>query len=228
MLIGSEENLEKSLTLLDRVPRWPRSHQWLSLEVYRQLARGEPVPIERVAESLRIPVEEVSGMLKEDNLRGLVMYDEADRIIGLRGLAVFPTHHRLEVEGRTLFTWCAMDTLFTAEVLAGSIGVESPCPRTGTLVRLTLTPDGVEKVEPADVVVSFLCNDAGVLETSAAKLIASFCHHIFFLASPEAGVAWTAAHPGTFLLTLDQAYEWGRRFNAVQLGDALTSGAATA
>jgi alkylmercury lyase len=157
-----------------------------------------------------------------------VLYDTAKRITGFRGLGVFPTQHRLDVDGRTLFTWCAMDALFIPEVLASPVRIESPCPRTGTLVRLTLTPDSVGDVEPADVVVSFLCNDAAVLESSAAKLIASFCHHIFFLASPDAGVAWTAEHPETFLLTLEQAYEWGRRFNAVQLGDALTSGAATA
>ncbi len=228
MLIGSEENLEKALTLLQRLPRWPSSHQWLSLEVYRQLARGEPVPPESVAEALRLPTRDVIAMLEHENLRGLVLYDDAKRINSFRGLAVFPTHHRLEVDGRTLFTWCAMDTLFIPEVLTGRVRVMSPCPRTGTLVRLTLTPDAVEDVEPAETVVSFRCDAAGVLEASAVELLATFCHYVFFLASPEAGVAWVAEHPGTLLLTLEQAFEWGRRFNAVQLGDALASGAATA
>ncbi len=50
----------------------------------------------------------------------------------------------------------------------------------------------------------------------------SFCHHIFFFASAEAGSAWAAKHEGdTLLLTLEEAFALGKRFNAVQFGDEL-------
>lgn len=223
-MITYEANLEQALAVLDILPRWTADQQSLSILLYRQLARGEPVRKEALAESLGFPLHEVTSMLEHENLKGLVLYDNATRIVGFRGLALDPTHHLLEVDGRTLFAWCAMDTLFMPEVLGKRVRVESPCPHTGKVVRLTLTPTTVEAVEPADTVVSFLCCDAGVLETNAAKVIATFCRYIFFLASREAGRAWTDQHPGTFLLTLEQAFEWGKRFNAAQLGDALASG----
>jgi alkylmercury lyase len=222
-MISYEANLEKALAILDLLPRWAANQQGLSIDLYRQLAQGKPVSPESLAESLGISTGEVTSLLEHQNVKGHVLYDHARRIVGFRGLSLAPTHHRLEVDGRTLFAWCAMDTLFMSEVLGKRVRVESPCPHSGRLISLTLTPAGVEVVEPAETVVSFLCGDAWVLETNAAKIIATFCHYIFFLASPESGAAWTAERPRTVLLTLEQALEWGRRFNAAQLGDALAS-----
>ncbi len=33
------------------------------------------------------------------------------------GLAIAETKHRLEVDGRALYTWCAWDSLFLPEIL---------------------------------------------------------------------------------------------------------------
>ena len=52
-------------------------------------------------------------------------------------------------------------------------------------------------------------------------LIASFCCFAQFFASPEAGSRWVGEHPGTFLLSLADAFEVGRRFNVRRLGAAL-------
>ncbi|MBA3893696.1 MAG: hypothetical protein H0X69_08370 [Gemmatimonadales bacterium] len=69
---------------------------------------------------------------------------------------------------------------------------------------------------------SFLLPDAAVLRTSAANAVTGFCHYIFFLASVEAGASWTARHEGTFVLTLDQAFELAKRANAATFGSALS------
>ena len=48
---------------------------------------------------------------------------------------------------------------------------------------------------------------------------ASFCHHIFYLESPESGAEWVKQHgEGTFLIDLDEAFALGRRLNAAQFG----------
>lgn len=51
---------------------------------------------------------------------------------------------------------------------------------------------------------------------------------MLFFASPEAGATWVEEHPGTFLLSLDQGFELGRRFNGLRLGPELGSGTSTA
>ena len=82
-----------------------------------------------------------------------------------------------------------------------------------------MTPDGVESVEPAGAVMSILIGDTEVVKTNPTKVMASFCHHIFFLESPETGAEWAAQHgEGTFLVTLDEAFALGKRFNAAQFG----------
>ena len=45
-------------------------------------------------------------------------------------------------------------------------------------------------------------------------VIQTFCHFVHFFTSGEAGESWTAEHPGTFLLSLEDAFELGRLVNA--------------
>jgi alkylmercury lyase len=56
-------------------------------------------------------------------------------------------------------------------------------------------------------------------------VIRSFCHHVLYLAAEEAGRRWMATHPGTFLLSVEQAFEVGRRFNLGRFGAALADAA---
>lgn len=46
-------------------------------------------------------------------------------------------------------------------------------------------------------------------------------HFVHFFASAETGRRWTAAHPGTFLLTLDDAFALGRLVNARNFEEVL-------
>ncbi len=208
--------LDNIAALMDTVPPLDQDAQGLARELYRQLAQGEPVPLEDLATALDLRMPEVKALLQSEQLKGWVFYDQ-DRIIGFRGLAVREMPHRFVVDGRTLYTWCAIDSLFIPEILGQTAQVESRDPKTGTLIRLTVTPDGVQDAQPADTVMSILLGDPEVVKTNPTKVMASFCHHIFFLESPETGADWTAQHgEGTFLVTLDEAFALGKRFNAAQ------------
>ncbi len=56
--------------------------------------------------------------------------------------------------------------------------------------------------------------DPEVVKTNPTKVMASFCHHIFFLESPETGAEWAAQHgEGTFLVTLEEAFALGKQLN---------------
>ncbi len=85
--------------------------------------------------------------------------------------------------------------------------VESRDPHIGTVISLTVSPDGVDSAEPA----------TAFIKTDPTKVMASFCHHIFFLESPEIGAEWAAQHgEGTFFVTLDEGFALGKRLNAAQ------------
>lgn len=51
--------------------------------------------------------------------------------------------------------------------------------------------------------------------------MASACHFIFFLASRASGDRWVAEHPGTVLLSLDEAFAAGRLQNLHLFGKEL-------
>ncbi len=157
--------------------------------------------------------------MEGEQLKGWVFYDKERRIVGFRGLALPEMPHKFEVEGQTLYTWCAIDSLFIPQTLGKAARVESRDPQTGTVIKLTVAPDGVEAAEPASTVVSVLVGDTDVVKTNPAKVMGTFCHHIFFFESPESAAEWTTQHgEGTFVVTLDEAFELGKRLNAAQFG----------
>lgn len=192
-----------------------------AVTLYRTLARGRAVDAEQFARALDTTLEAARALLERDAIKCLIYPDAQGRVVGFGGLAAAPMHHRFEVNGRTLWTWCAWDSLFIPEILGRPARVTSPDPESRELVRLTVTPDRIESVEPSDAVISFTRLDAGAFGPSAANIMASFCHYIFFFASRVSGERWTAKHPDTFLCTLDDAFALARRLNAANFGSKL-------
>ena len=212
-------HLAHAADLLRTIPRFTADVNRLALELYRQLALGKPVAHEDLADSLGVSVDAVKALLAAEQLKAWALYDDQNRIIGFRGLAVEPMPHRFQVRSQVLFTWCAVDSLFIPELLGLSARVESEDPHTGRTIRVTVTPEGVESADPAGTVMSYVAGDPEVRRTNPAKVMAAFCHHIFFLESPEAGAEWAAEHGhGAFIVSLDEAFELGRLFNAAQFG----------
>jgi len=143
-------------------------------------------------------------------------------------LAAARMHHRFEVDGRTLSTWCAWDSLFIPEILGKSARVTSPDPENGEVVRLLVSPDRIESVDPEGAVVSFLLPDAHDFDISAANVMAKFCHFVFFFTSRSSGESWMAKHPGTFLYSLDEAFVLAKLVNAKNFGPELARRASSA
>ena len=201
--------------LLRAFPALDPAGQRLSLALYRELARGAPVSPSSLADRAGMPADAVVRLLR--SWPG-VYYDGEQRVIGFWGLAIAPMPHRLRVDGRNLYAWCAWDTLFLPALLGTGAEVESSCRATGAPVRLTVTPHNVKPAEPAELSVSFLLPGA---EAMSANIITSFCHYVHFFSSQEAAKPWLAQHPETFLLSLDDAYELGRYMNQARYGSAL-------
>ena len=197
-----------------------QEEQRAGIALLRELARGEPVTLARLAQALGTPTATAEALTKESALSPFVHTDEEGRIQGFYGLSVTPTHHQITVRGRKLWAWCAPDTLEHPELLDDTAEVESRDPETGQSIRLTVSPAGVEAVEPKDVMVSWRRSELWDA-TSAAQIMASACHFHFFFASRESGERWTAKHPETFLLSLDEVFAFGKRANAHMFGAEL-------
>src|SRR5215204_5366456 len=108
------------------------------------LAKGKPASQEEIAAASGKSPEAVQAALGQFPS---TEWDEQGRIVGL-GLTLHPTPHRLELEGRTLFAWCALDALLFPILLERPASIESPCRGTGELVHIEVTAAGIEAVEP--------------------------------------------------------------------------------
>lgn len=166
------------------------------------LLRARPVTVAEIAAATGRPEAEVSEAL--DSLAPIER-DAEGRVLGL-GLTLVPTPHRFRVEGRDLYTWCALDTLTFPSLLGVRAEVESPCQTTGTPVRITVTPDGISSVDPASAAVSVVPIDR------APNIRSAFCDHVHFFRSKEDAGAWLEQHPGGLVVTVAEGFALGRGF----------------
>jgi alkylmercury lyase len=171
----------------------------LARAVYRRLSSGRPVTDDELAADTGQTLDQVAATLAA--WPG-VFRDDAGAVVGFWGLTVLDMPpHRFRVDGVPLSTWCAFDTLFLPPILAATAHVESVDALTGDPITLTVTADGTATTSQPSLLVSFL-DPAGKFDDD---IITRFCHYVHFFTDRANGRTWTAAHPGTFLLTLDDA-----------------------
>lgn len=201
--------------LIVAVPKFGQDEQRVGLALIRSLAAGAPVSDLEVADAAGAAEPGVRDAL--DRWPG-VFRDEDGRVVGFMGLSVVEFgEHRIEIDGRRLTAWCAWDTLFLPGLLGRPARVSSRCPVTGEAISLTVSADGPDEVSPAGTVLSFLAPE----RPFDADVVRSFCHFVHFFASEQAAQEWTAGHPGTFTVSVDDSFGLGQRTNAAAFGAAL-------
>jgi alkylmercury lyase len=164
------------------------------------LARGEPTSPEEIAAASGKSPEEVRAALERFPS---AEWDEQGRVVGL-GLTLQLTPHRLELEGRTLFAWCALDALLFPALLGRPASIESPCRGTGDPVHIEVTPAGIEVVEPPSAVVSI------VAARDLANLRRVSCNNTHFFRSPEAASRWLEKHPEATIFSVEDVFRLGQ------------------
>ena len=197
--------------VLDAFPKLSVEEQRVSLAIYRLLAKGQPVAAGQISEASDVPRDAVAKMLA--TWHG-VERDAHGAVIAFWGLTLSETKHLFRINGRELHTWCAWDTLFLPRLLGTAAEVESVCPATGERIRLTVSPSGVQSVEPKSVALSFLLPTKPEIERSVTE---TFCCHVHFFASSSAAPEWVRARPRT-ILSLESGWEVAARRNAAQFG----------
>src|SRR5919106_5869275 len=195
---------------MDRL--FPRDGR-LALAVYRLLAEGEPVSVERLAARTDRSPSEVAESLRATRAE----LDERGDVDAFHGLSLRPTRLRVEVDGRTLYAWCAGDVLLIHDLLDRRVEARSTDPITGETVSMSLEDGGVRELEPASAVLSMA--RAGF--PMGDDVVPAACGPINFFGSDESGRTFTERVDGTFLLTMEQGLELARLITRAVVGSAL-------
>lgn len=177
-----------------------QARPWLWRTLLKLLSQGRPVTTGDLIEATGRSEEEIREALAT---LPDTEYDPAGRVVG-SGITLIPTPHRFTVDGRRLYTWCALDTLMFPAVLGRPAQVTSACHTTGTPVRLTVQDDRIKDLEPATAVLSLVTPD------DVTSVRSAFCNQVHFFASAEAAAPWLAQHPQATAVPVEQALAVGR------------------
>ena len=200
-------------------PNYDPPQQRLALATFRLLGEGTPLAERELADRAGLPPGEVASELED--LPELER-DEQGRVVAYGGLTLKPTSHVLEVGGRTLHTWCALDALFLPELLGRRARVRSTSPATGEVISLEVDAARPRDTAPQGAVMTL----HGVAGFDLEDVVGSFCCHVQFFVSEDAARQWARRSEGTYVASIAEGFEYGRLYNHAQLGAALEEGGA--
>jgi alkylmercury lyase len=115
--------------------------------------------------------------------RGRVELDDAGGLVGIAGLTVNPTRHRLEIGQVTRWTWCALDAVGILGALSANGAVLSVDPGTGEDIEIVFR-DGVPQGNASMFI-------AGGYD--GGNVVESWCPLVNFFATSDDARSWAAS-----------------------------------
>ena len=193
----------------DEFPKSPVLRSQLLIALYRRLAaEGRPIPPDEVAAIAgRLDVSaEAAAALVEDSAER----DDDGAVRGIVGLSLNEHPHRFRVGDHELRNWRALDPLLIMPTMTQDVALESTDPQTGEVVRVAVSPGGVNAQEPEQAVMSIVVPPPGATD-SVENVWMTFCHQVHFFSSREAGKQFFADKEfEVYFLTLEEAFALGR------------------
>ncbi len=189
--------------------------QRMVVTMFRLLAKGQPVSPARFADALQIPVEVVRKIV-DTVPAGALDRDDDGNVVAFSGLTLKETDHRMEIDGKVLYGWCAFDTLFLSALLGKSAEITSKEPVSGETIQFKFGPGGYEG--SSEVVMSLL--DAPP-EEMRNNVRAAFCHNVHFFANTDSAARYAQDHADLAVVPISDAVALAGLWNERIYGDAL-------
>jgi hypothetical protein len=177
----------------------------IAVSLWDLLADGHPVSPSELAARARVDEAVVDSAL--GRWPG-VFRDDQDQVVGFWGLAIPPMAHRFHAEGgKPIHAWCALDPFLIVPVIGRAARVESKDPISGERIAMTVTPNEINDVSPASVVVSFLVPD----KPFDQEVIQTFCNFVHFFAGTKTAEQWAQGRDEIVIFHVQEAFEIGGR-----------------
>lgn len=184
----------------------------LSTTLLHLLSEGKAVSAVRLAEQTGLSPEQMQALFDHFAAQG-GEFDEKGNLVGA-ALTLNSTPHQLTIDGRRLYAWCSLDTFFIPGLLGKSAEVTSTDPVTGDRIRLTVTPEGISKYDPATTHLSIAvpglsCRTDGSCgpETGPES---EACSQMHFFSSRQSAEKWLQGRSGIAILTVEEAWRLAR------------------
>ncbi|MCP3665258.1 MAG: hypothetical protein GY696_22630 [Gammaproteobacteria bacterium] len=146
-------------------------------------------------------------VLKESDL---AVFDEAGEPIGAYPFTMEQREYKLLINGRTVHSMCAMDSLSVAPMFDISLEINSVCRVTGDAVRIQ--QQGYKILNP-DEVRGIYFGISWSAVSSCCPCADGLCTEMIFLKGESVANQWQGEDPESReLFTLDEAIDFGARF----------------
>jgi alkylmercury lyase len=157
-----------------------------------------PVSLDQLATQLGLTTVETARLLR---LTWRARVDLRDGMVRLDATPAGPRRYRVHAGGRPVGAGkgCSVDMYLLALALGRPIHAAVTCPATGTPIRVDITPDRVERIDPPTAVVAVVNLDAD-LTLGLDRIDADVCAQQPFFASTQAASGWLADHPNGRLI----------------------------
>ena len=181
----------------------------------------KPVPSTRLAKVLGRPVAEAEALARQWGWPGTRAEDGLISVKPERAKSAARRQVRIG-DRRFGMTGCALDIFYYAPLVHPFLQVEETCPVTGTPIRITFTPGGVERVDPGGAVVAMPhprildqvpapCGHLDEAAGDAGEIIedvdASICARWPLFSSAEAAQELMAHHPDGRVFLIREAWD---------------------
>ena len=195
-------------TALEGIPReMIELDMRVTFQTIQALADGQPLSAEQLAELWQMPREKVGEILRHGVEKGSAELDSDGNLIGAV-LTTIPTHHRILLNGHTMYAWCSYHAIYIPGILGKSAEIESTDPVSGESIWLSVTLDGVADYHPSGAVVSIVTGEAA----SRSGPNSPRCRQMLFFSSRESARTWAKNRPGIAILTVEEVYQLAREF----------------
>lgn len=178
--------------------RW--SGAGLLLPGFPLLARGEPLTVGQIAKAAGVDDHEIGEALR----KARCAFNESGCLIDLFGMMLAPTYHRLEIDGKAIFSCCALWAHVIPQLIDRVVLVESVDPRSRELVRLEIAPGKVQSVNPGPALATMAVADAASIEKDVGS---AFCSHVRHFAWSGSAREFAAASPSRQIVEIDELHE---------------------
>jgi Alkylmercury lyase. len=186
--------LVEQLNLVDHGSR-------VAKEAFRILLNdATPLPMATLAERIGTDQRLVKQVLDDLGRVGRAEMD-GGKLLGVYGLTLKPTQHRLALRGSTFFAWCAFDIVGIPAALGESAEIASECAQCQSVVRFAMI-DGEPPELP--IVISWLSERCDSIRDQFCPTVNFYCDQTHYEAAVAAGQAPDAS------LNLERAAEMGR------------------
>jgi len=179
----------------------------VTIKTIQALAKGKPVSLAQLANIWDMPLEQVQAILEQAEENGRVEINGRGDLVGAV-LSLNPTQHQISMDNKRIYAWCAYDAMYAPGVVGKPAQIFSKDPVTKKTIQISITPTGVETVQPESAVVSVV----GAGGDMRAGPESSRCTHMLFFESRESAEQWKQDLTGVYILTVEEVFELSKEF----------------